>query len=153
MMLVAFDDATVGQDDLCLEEVVAGQTVLAAENPEPAAEGEAADPDGGAAAGGDGAAMLGQRVVETSEPHTGANRCHAARDRRGDVRESPAQDDGRWSYVLESRHRGLAHRLVVRRARQDDTTSDRALQGAPINSGGRHGSWVQILCRDLGELR
>jgi hypothetical protein len=93
VVLVAVDDATVGQDDLRPEQVVAGQAVLAAEDPEPAAEGEAGDPDRGTAAGGDGQAMGGQRVVEVAEPHAGTDGRHLARDRHRahgrDVQDDP----------------------------------------------------------------
>jgi hypothetical protein len=81
VVLVAVDDATVGQDDPCPEQVVAGQAVLAAEDPQPPAEGEAGDPDRGTTAGGDGQAMGGQRVVELAEPHAGTDGRHLARDR------------------------------------------------------------------------
>jgi hypothetical protein len=69
MMLVAFDHATVRQYDLRPEQVVAGQAVLPTEDPQPAAEREAGDPDGGTAASGDGPAILAQRIVELAEPH------------------------------------------------------------------------------------
>jgi hypothetical protein len=45
MMLVALDDAAVSQDYLRPEQAIRGQAVLAAEDPEPAAQGEAGDPD------------------------------------------------------------------------------------------------------------
>ena len=79
MVLVAFDHATVRQDDLRPEQLVAGQTVLPAENPQPSAEGEACDSDGGAAARGDGQAMLGQPIVEITEPYAGADGRYALR--------------------------------------------------------------------------
>ena len=62
-MVVALDDATVRQDYLCSEQVIRGQPVLAAEDPEPTTEGETGDPDGGAAAGGDGEAVPVKRVA------------------------------------------------------------------------------------------
>jgi hypothetical protein len=93
MVLVAFDHATVRQDDLRPEQVVAGEAVLAAEDPQPTAEREAGDPDGGTAAGGDGQAMGGQRVVELVEPHAGADGRHVLRDRHRahgrDVEDDP----------------------------------------------------------------
>ena len=81
MVLVAFDDATVRQDDLCPEQVVAGQAVLPAKDSQPAAEGEPGNPDGGTAAGGNGQATLGQLVVEVAEPHAGTYGRHLLRDR------------------------------------------------------------------------
>jgi hypothetical protein len=48
MMRVAFDDATVRQDDLRPEQVVAGQAVLPAKDPEPTAEREAGNSDASA---------------------------------------------------------------------------------------------------------
>jgi hypothetical protein len=156
--------------------VVAGQAVLAAEDPEPAAEGEAGDPDGGTAAGGDGQAMGGQRIVEVAEPHAGADGCNLARERhrahgreveddplgrgpagdrvpaaadrrrqaepardgkgRGDVCGGRASHDGRRSQVLEARHHGFAHPLVVGRAWQDDVAIDRPLQRTPVSGHG-----------------
>jgi hypothetical protein len=93
VVLVAFDDAPVRQDDLHPEQAVAGQAVLPAEDPQPAAEREAGDPDGGTAAGGDGQAMLGQGVVELAEPHAGTDGRHVARDRHRahgrDVEDDP----------------------------------------------------------------
>jgi hypothetical protein len=93
MVLVAFDNATVRQNDLCPEQVVAGQAVLPAEDPQPAAEGQAGDPDGGTAAGGNGQAMLGQRIVEDAEPHAGTDGrrllCDRDRVHRCDVEDNP----------------------------------------------------------------
>lgn len=93
MVLVAFDDATVRQYDLCPEQVVAGQAVPPAKDPQPGAEGEADDPDGGTAAGGNAQAMLGQLVVEVAEPHAGTYGRHLLRDRnrahRCDVEDNP----------------------------------------------------------------
>jgi hypothetical protein len=62
MVLVAFDHATVRQDNLRPEHVVAGQAVLPAQDLQPTAEREAGDPDRRTAAGEDGQAMLGQRA-------------------------------------------------------------------------------------------
>ena len=75
-VLAGLDDPAVRQDDLCPQQVIAGQAVLAAEDPDPASEREAGDPDGGTAAGGDRPAAGGQRVVEISEPRTGTDRRH-----------------------------------------------------------------------------
>jgi hypothetical protein len=69
------------QDDLCRAKVHAGQAVLPAKDPQPAAEGEAGDPDGGTAAGGDSQAVLGELVVEVAEPHAGTYGRHLLRDR------------------------------------------------------------------------
>jgi hypothetical protein len=180
VLLVAIDDAAVRQDDLRLEQVVAGQAMLPAEDPEPAPEGEAGDADGGTAAGGDGPAVLGQRVIEVAEPHARADGRHLARERHrahgchvqddpvgrgvtgdrvpaaadrrrqaqlarngergGDVRGGRAADDGLRAHVLEARHHGLAHRLVVGRTRQDDVAGDRSLQRVPVSRCGCHGA-------------
>jgi hypothetical protein len=177
MVLVAFDHATVGQDELRPQQVVAGQAVLAAEDSQAAAEGEAGDPDRGTAAGGNGQAMGGQRVIELAEPHAGTHGRHVPRDRhrahgpgvednpvgrgppgnrvpavpdhrrqakptrdgkgRGYVRGGRAQDDGRRPQMLKARHHGLAHRLVVGRARQDDVAIDRPSQRTPVGGHGR----------------
>jgi hypothetical protein len=93
VVLVALDHPTVGRDDLGPEQVVAGQAVLPAQDPQPAAEGEAGDPDGGTAAGGAGQAVLGQRIVERAEPHAGTDGGHVPRDRHRahghDVEDDP----------------------------------------------------------------
>jgi hypothetical protein len=44
-VLVARDDATVRHDDFCSAQVVARETVLAAKNPDAAAERKTGDPD------------------------------------------------------------------------------------------------------------
>ena len=56
--LVAVDDAAVGQDDLCAEQLIGREPVRAAEDPEPAAERQARDADGRPAPGGDRQAVL-----------------------------------------------------------------------------------------------
>jgi hypothetical protein len=79
------------------EQVVAGQAVGAAEDPDAAAERQAGDPDRGTTAGRDGATVLGQRVVEGSQPHPGADGCHLAGDRHrahgGGVDDVPLVED------------------------------------------------------------
>ena len=80
-LLVAVDDAAVGEHHLRGDELVAGQTVLAAEDPEPAAEHEPGDPDGRAAAGGDRHAVRLERVIDVAESRPGADRRHPVADR------------------------------------------------------------------------
>jgi hypothetical protein len=67
--------------------------VLSAKDPQPAAEGEAGDPDRGPAAGRNGQALLGQRIVEVAEPHAGTDGRHLLRDRhrahRRDIEDKP----------------------------------------------------------------
>ena len=53
---VAVDDTPVGEHDLGAQQGIAGQSVESPQEAEPAAEGEAGDPDRGATAGGHGAA-------------------------------------------------------------------------------------------------
>jgi hypothetical protein len=97
VLLVTVDDAAVRQDDPRPEQVVAGQAVLAAEDPQPAAEREAGDPDRGTAAGRDGQPMLGQRIVELAEPHAGTDGGHLPRDRHRthgrDVQNDPSVEE------------------------------------------------------------
>jgi hypothetical protein len=95
--LVAFDDATVRQDDLRPEQVVAGQAVLPAEDPQPTPEGEAGDPDRGTAAGRDSQGMLGERIAEVAEPHAGTDGRHVACDHNQQMgvtfRTTPSVED------------------------------------------------------------
>ena len=66
-VLVAVDDATVGQDDLRPDELVGGEPVLAAEDSEPAAERQPRDPDRRAGPAGDREAELVELLVDITE--------------------------------------------------------------------------------------
>jgi hypothetical protein len=57
MVVVAIHDASVREHDLCADEAIAGQPVLAPEQTDPAAQGEAGDADGGTAPGRQGPAV------------------------------------------------------------------------------------------------
>ena len=52
VVAVAIHDAAVREHDLCADEAIAGQPVLAPEQTDPAAKGEAGDADGGTAPAG-----------------------------------------------------------------------------------------------------
>ncbi|GLY85620.1 hypothetical protein Airi02_035490 [Actinoallomurus iriomotensis] len=67
MLIVALDGTTVGKDDLCPDETVAGQPVGASEDAEPAAERESRDSDRRAAAAGNGTAAYVQAPVDVGE--------------------------------------------------------------------------------------
>ena len=57
VVVVAIHDAAVWEHDLCADEAIAGQPVLAPEQTDPAAKGEAGDADGGTAPGWQGPAV------------------------------------------------------------------------------------------------
>jgi hypothetical protein len=78
---IAVQDAAVGQDDLGGEQLIGGDPVAAAEDSQPAAEGQPGDPDRWAGPGGDGQVMLLEGVVDCAEPGAGADGGQAARDR------------------------------------------------------------------------
>ena len=79
-LLVGVDDPPVGEHDLRRAQAVRGQPVQAAEDPEAAAEREAGDADGRAAAGRDRAPAGVERVVDRAQPRAGADRRALALD-------------------------------------------------------------------------
>ena len=109
--LVAVDDAAVGEHHPCGDELVAGQPVLAAEDPQPAAEHEAGDPDRRAAARRDRHAVRIERVIDVAEPCAGADRRHPVADRhavdRGDVDQHPLGRGAAGEAVPAGAHRQL----------------------------------------------
>ena len=74
LVLVAAHLAPVGQDDLGRAQRVGGQPMEAAEDPEPAAEGEPGDADGRAAPARDRHAVRVERVVDVAEQRARADR-------------------------------------------------------------------------------
>ena len=74
MVVVAVHDAAVREHDLCADEAIAGQPVLAPEQTDPAAKGEAGDADGGTAPGRQGPAVGVQRRVHLSQAGAGSDR-------------------------------------------------------------------------------
>ena len=74
LVLVAAHLAPVGQDDLGRAQRVGGQPVEAAEDPEPAAEGEPGDADGRAAPARDRHAVGVERVVDVAEQRARSDR-------------------------------------------------------------------------------
>jgi hypothetical protein len=81
VILVACHYVAVRQDHPCPEQVVRGQPVLAAEDPQPATQGEAGDPHVWSAAGRDRKPVLVERVVHVAQAGPGPHRRHVAGDR------------------------------------------------------------------------
>jgi hypothetical protein len=81
VVLVALDDAPVGEHGARGDELVRGEAMRATEDAQTAAEGQAGDPDGRPAAPDDGAITGGERVVDLGEARTGANGHRAVGDR------------------------------------------------------------------------
>ena len=78
LLVVALDDAPVGQHDPGADQLIAGQPVLAAEDPEATAEGQAGDADGWARAGRDRDVVFEQLLVDVAELRARPDRCHVA---------------------------------------------------------------------------
>jgi hypothetical protein len=81
MVVVAIHDAPVWEHDPGADETIAGQSVRASEQTDPAAEGEAGDADRGTAPGRQGPAAGVQRRVHLSQAGAGPDRgnpviCH-----------------------------------------------------------------------------
>ncbi|WBB69335.1 hypothetical protein [Micromonospora sp. WMMD812] len=71
--MVEVHDGSVSEYDLCADEAIAGQAVLATEQVDPAAKGGAGDADGETAPGGQRRAAGMQRCVYVSWAGTGAD--------------------------------------------------------------------------------
>ena len=80
-VVVALDDAPVGQDDLGAEQLVRGGAVGPPQGPEPAAEGEPGDPHLRAGAARHGHAVPVELFVEAAERGAGAHPHRARGDR------------------------------------------------------------------------
>ena len=91
MALVALEDATIRQNHARPTQLVAGQSVSAAEDAQSAAEGQSGDPDRRATARGNGQTMPVEGVVELPEPGPGTHRgdaiCDGDRAHRRDVHD------------------------------------------------------------------
>jgi hypothetical protein len=79
-VLVAVDDTPVGEHGARGDELVGREAVGAAQDAQAAAEGQAGDPDGRPAAGGDGAIVGEERVVDVGQAGPGADGDRAVRD-------------------------------------------------------------------------
>ncbi len=88
LVLVALHDATVRQDHLRADELVAGEPVLAAQDAEPATERQSRDPDGRPATRSDRNAVR----LDLVEPCPGAHGRNAFLDRYG-VHRADVDDD------------------------------------------------------------
>ena len=100
VVVVALEDAAVGEHDLRPDEVVGGDAVLPSEDPEAAAQGQPRHPDRRAGAAGDREVVVLQGLVDLAEARAGAHRGHAFGDRhrphRRDVHEqAPGRGVGR----------------------------------------------------------
>jgi hypothetical protein len=138
VVAVAIHDAAVREHDLCADEAIAGQPVLAPEQTDPAAKGEAGDADSGTAPGGQGPAVGVQRRVHLSKAGAGSDRgdpviCHGdaieARQvehdpvRRRSAREAvpPAPRDDAVPGGCRVRHGGNDIRNRVARSHEPGT--------------------------------
>jgi hypothetical protein len=81
MVLVAGHLPAVGQDDLGANQRIGGDPVRPTQDPEPAAERQAAHTDRRTGAAWDGERMLVQRLVYVAERRAGANGDEVPRDR------------------------------------------------------------------------
>jgi hypothetical protein len=72
-IVVRVQHPSVSEHDGGRQQAVAGQAVPAAENAEPAAQGQPGDADRRPAPGGDGATVPGEPVVDLGETHSGAD--------------------------------------------------------------------------------
>ena len=111
--MVAVHDAAVGEHDLCADEAIAGQPVLAPEQTDPAAEGEAGDADGGTAPGRQGPAVGVQRRVHLCQAGAGSDRgdpvvghARCRRGRTGRARSRPSTIGPRSSARRREGRRG-----------------------------------------------
>jgi hypothetical protein len=93
--LVAIDDASVGQNDLRAEELIAGKAVLVAEDPDAAAEREAGNPDRRPATSCDRELLGSERLVHVPEPCTRADRRDTTGHRNGPHRRDVDHDAAR----------------------------------------------------------
>ena len=83
VVLVAADDPAVGQDDLCSDQAIGGHPVRPPEDPEPAPEREARDPNRGTGARRDREAVFVQRPVHLTERRPRADPRDPSVDRNG----------------------------------------------------------------------
>jgi hypothetical protein len=116
--LVAFDDAPVGQHHPRGPQRVAGQPVPAPEDPEPAAEHEAGDPDRRPAAGRDRHAGRVERVVQPLQPRAGPDRRHRSRQRHVRQRRHVDHDPVGGGPAGEAVAAAARHRVQVVPARE-----------------------------------
>src|SRR5688572_5325784 len=133
-MLIALDDAAIRQHYLCCEQAVRGEPVFAAEDAEPAAQGEAGDSDRRTASGRDGEAVFVQRVVHVSEPGASSYPHHAAGDRHR----------AHWAYIdYDPLGRGAPCEAVP-------AAADHRLKSRAPGEGDRLGNVLRSLAKHEG---
>ncbi|GAA1531665.1 hypothetical protein GCM10009827_056790 [Dactylosporangium maewongense] len=167
--LVAGDDPAVGEDDLRGAQPVAGEAVQAAEDAEPAAEGQAGDADARAAAGRDRPAGPVERVVHAGEGRPRADADHAVTHRHrvhrrqvddhagggGAAREvvpAAAQDGGQSLLPDERDRRGDGRRRAAPHHREGPHVVEPWV-GRPPQRLEPGGPRQRHLVRDPGERR
>jgi hypothetical protein len=117
-LVVAPEDAPVGQDDLGSQQLVGGQSVPTAEDPDPSAERQAGDADGRPAAGGYRAPVLLEHVVDVPELGTGAHGDRAVLDLDRIQRAEVDEDAGGRRAAREAMTAGADRQFGSRTARE-----------------------------------
>ena len=130
LRLARRDEATVGQHDVGLEQIVDGQPQLTGEMADAAAEGDAADPGGGDDAAGGGQPEGMRRVVQFPQLRapldTGGAGCRVDADpvHRGEIDDQPVVDRAQPWAVVPTAADGHDDVVVAREVDRGDDVGD-----------------------------